>query len=181
MNINKKMTLIKTVLVSATAMLLWGCASAPTPSNCIAPSGKLVAPAFSRAQSSLAYSECWSQFDSYFDSLLVAAEGDPKQENVERFSDFVGWSIERGVVTKVAGSELFTRYFSPNFVSLPNDRSVCSAVRSNPRLNKDVELELRDKYRGLVSVAGNNATYAQAAREQASLVQILGAMESACQ
>lgn len=181
MNITANMILVKAALVSATALLLWGCASTPTPSNCIAPSGKLVAPAFSRAQSSLAYSECWSQFEPYFDSLLTTAEGDPKQEHVERFSDFVGWSIERGVVTKVAGSELFTRYFSPNFVSLPNDRSVCSAVRSNPRLNKSVELELRDKYRGLVGVAGNNATYAQAAREQASLVQILGAMESACQ
>lgn len=181
MKLKTKLTLVKAALVGATALLVWGCTSTPTPSNCIAPSGKLVGPAFSRAQSSLAYTECWSQFDSYFNSLLTAAEGDPKQDNVEQFSDFVGWSIERGVVTKVAGSELFTRYFSPNFVSLPNDRSVCSAVRSNPKLNKDVELELRDKYRGLVGVAGNNATYAQAAREQASLVQILGAMESACQ
>lgn len=181
MNTTAKINLVKVAFVGAIALFLWGCTSTPVPSNCIAPSGKLVAPAFSRAQSSLAYSECWSQFGSYFDALLTAAEGDPKQENVERFSDFVGWSIERGVVTKVAGSELFTRYFSPNFVSLPNDRSVCSAVRSNPKLNREVELELRDKYRGLVGVAGNNATYAQAAREQASLVQILGAMESACQ
>lgn len=181
MKTKTKMTLVKATLIGVAATLLWGCTTTPTPNNCIAPTGKLVEPAFSRAQSSLAYSECWTQFDRYFDSLLTAAEGDPKEENIERFSDFVGWSIERGVVTKVAGSELFTRYFSPNFVSLPNDRSVCSAVRSNPKLSKEVELELRDKYRGLVSVAANNASYAQAAREQASLVQILGAMESACQ
>ena len=181
MQITTTIRLLKTTLLGIGLALLWGCSTTPPPNNCIAPSGKLVAPAFARAQSSLAYSECWSQFGSYFDSLLTAAEGDPKEENIEMFSDFVGWSIQRGVVTKVAGSELFTRYFSPNFVSLPNDRSVCSAVRSNPKLNKEVELELRDKYRGLVSVAGNNATYAQAAREQASLVQILGAMESACQ
>ncbi len=169
------------VLISATAMLAAACTTTPPPSNCIEPAGKLVDAAFSRARSSLGYPECWSQFNGYFESLLQTAEGDPKEENLAQFSEFVGWSVERGIVTRIEGSELFTAYFSPNFVALPNDRSVCSAVRTNPRLAADVESELELKYRGLVKVAGLNATYAQAAREQASLDQILGAMESACQ
>ena len=75
--------------------------------------------------------------------------------NVQRFSDFVGWRASNvGVVTRMEGSALFTQYFSPNFVALPNDRSVCSAVRSNPGLAADVEAELGLKYRGLVKVAG---------------------------
>ncbi len=161
-------------------LLLAGCATTPAPMNCVAPSGNLMEPAFSRAKTSLGYTECWSQFDQYFDSLLATAEGDPKPDNIALFSDFVGWSVERGVVTRLEGSELFTRYFSPTFVSLPNDRSVCSAVRTNPALAADVENELRLKYRGLVKVGASNDTYAQAAREQASLDQILGAMDSAC-
>jgi len=162
------------------ATAIAGCASAPVPVSCVAPSGKLLDSAFATAQSSLGYRQCWGQFDTYFDALLSTAEGDPGADNVERFSDFVGWSVERGIVTRVAGSELYTRYFSPNFVSLPNDRSVCSAVRTNPQLD-DVAAELQHKYRGLVKVAGNNAVYAQASREQSALVQVLGAMETACQ
>ena len=172
--------LSKLAAVGCAALVTWGCAATPAPQYCVAPAGKLVDPAFATARASLSHSQCWSQFDSYFNSLLSTAEDDPKPENIKQFSDFVGWSVQRGVVTKVEGSELFTRYFSANFVSLPNDRSVCSAVRTNPQLAGDVELELRDKYRGLVQVAGSNSSYAQAAREQASLVQILGAMESAC-
>ena len=166
-------------LVAAAALA--ACTTTPPPSNCVAPSGNLLDSAFSRAKTSLGYPECWSNFHGYFDTLLSTAEGDPSESNLHRFSDFVGWSVERGVVTRVEGSELFTQYFSPNFVALPGDRSVCSAVRTNPGIADDVKSELALKYRGLVKVAGQNATYAQAAREQESLEQILGAMESACQ
>ena len=167
-------------VIALLGLISVACTTAPPPNNCISPSGNLLDSAFTRAKTSLAYPECWTQFNGYFDALLSTAEGDPSEANVQRFSDFVGWSVERGVVTRMEGSALFTQYFSPNFVALPNDRSVCSAVRSNPGLAADVEAELGLKYRGLVKVAGLNATYAQAAREQASLEQILGAMESAC-
>lgn len=172
---------LKTMMMLAVCGLAGvACTTTPAPNNCIAPSGNLLDSAFTRAKTSLGYPECWGQFNGYFDSLMRTAEGDPSEANVQRFSEFVGWSVDRGVVTRMQGSELFTQYFSPNFVSLPNDRSVCSAVRSNPALAADVEAELALKYRGLVKVSGLNSTYAQAAREQASLTQILGAMESAC-
>lgn len=159
--------------------LMVGCAMTSTRS-CIAPSGKRVDVAFSTAQSTLGNEQCWVYFDKYFENLIDIAAGDPGPHNLQRFSDYISWSFERGIVSRMESKALYSRYFSAKFVALPADRSSCVVSKEFGRIQTELDAELRDKYKGLTQVAATPADFARAQREKRALEDIFEALRVAC-
>ncbi|MDJ0863285.1 MAG: hypothetical protein QNJ82_13740 [Gammaproteobacteria bacterium] len=124
---------------------------------------------------------CAGEFDAYLDSLLTIAQGDPGPENRERFSEFLVWSTEQGLLSRLQAKALYNRYFSIKFVSMAGDYNNCAL--SCPRkqsLLSELETELADKEIGLMKVSGDQQAYYRADRLFQELELVLEATCTAC-
>jgi len=118
--------------------------------------------AFSQARTKLA-DGCEAQFFTYLDQLLEVAENDPGAAQKERFSEFLVWSADTGVISRLQAQTLYNRYFNVKFVTLAGDYNTCSsACVRRERVLADMEAELRDKERGLVKVSRDAQGYYKA-------------------
>jgi len=147
---------------------------------CTMPTGKRVGAAFSHVKEDLASDSCQHQYDRYFSTLIDIATGDPAKENRKRFSDFITWSYQRGIISKVQGKDYYTRYFSPTFKSLSDTRNVCSATRDKAALFNDLQAELKQKKKGLLQVSGDRDAYFNTLKEHNDIVLVLEATAMAC-
>jgi len=166
-------------------LMVLGCvASDPEPLPaapvCILPSGHLVKPAFATAKATLSKHQCRHQFDAVFDSLLKVCEGDPSLKNKEKFSAFLLWAKDMGIISKKQASRQYTRYFSPRFVSLPDNYQTCSHCSRLNELKGQCRDELRQKERGLLAVCEDKPVFAKASDDLANIELILEATCSAC-
>jgi len=169
--------LLSTVLLSIT-----GCGGTPTPPDCSPPAGANVDTAFQEARQDLAHPACQFRFEQYFDQLMVVAAGDPQPQHAQRFSDFLLWANSQDVITKMTAKELYTRYFSARFASLPDEYSNCSyTCEMRDDIVSKMQAELRDKDRGLIKVTGDRDKYAQANRNFMSVRTLMEATCKACQ
>ncbi len=124
---------------------------------------------------------CETEFDTYLDTLLTTAQGDPAPENRERFSEFLVWSTEQGLLSRRQAQELYNRYFSVKFVSMMGEYNNCAS--SCPRkatLLSEIETELADKELGLMKVSGDREAYYRADRLFQELELVLEATCTAC-
>ena len=143
-------------------LVLAGCATAPD--HCTLARTNSSTAAFADARARLA-DGCEAHFFTYMDQLLAIGEEDPGPVQKERFSDFLVWSADSGVISRRQAQTLYNRYFNVKFVTLSGDYNTCSSacVRREAVL-ADMEQELRDKERGLLKVSRDTQGYYRADR-----------------
>lgn len=163
------------------ATILAGCNATPERSpECNLPQGPDLERAMSTARVDLK-TGCEARFDAYFQRLLSIAEGDPKKENRARFSEFLVWANEQGLLSKRQARERYNRYFGVKYVSLMGDYSVCSqSCPRRPQVLRDMKQELADKEQGLLKVSADPLDYQRANRLFQETELVLEATCTAC-
>jgi hypothetical protein len=158
--------------------MLAGCAT--TPGACELAAERNLDRAFTNAKAKLA-DGCEAHFDSYFDQLLGVAAGDPQPANKQKFSDFLGWSADEGILSRRQAQKLYNRYFNVKFMALAGDYNNCAQTcPRKTRVLTAMEVELTDKERGLVKVSQDPASYYRADRLFQETELVLEATCTAC-
>ncbi len=171
----KRLTVLTTILWAGA---LVSCASSPPP--CAGPQSKNLDVAFDQAKSALS-AGCAAHFDRFHDDLLNIAEGDPKPENKRRFSEFLVWSADEGILSQRQARDYYNRYFNVKFMSLAGDYNNCShTCPRRDRVLLDMERELSDKERGLLKVSLDNGAYYRADELYREVELVLEATCTAC-
>jgi len=176
---NRLLPWITAMLVTAAGCTSSGGSSAEE--ACPPPTSKRVEVAFEHSREVLAEADCRDAFEAHFAALLTLAEGDPGDHNRRRFSDFIGWAVEQGILSRVEAEMLYSRHFSTTLVSLPDDRSACASVGDLAMLQRSLDDELRDKHVGLYRVLGEPEAYAQVERQRRNVMDVFAALRIACQ
>jgi len=163
--------------------ILWtaalsSCANSPPP--CGGPQTKNLDAAMSHVKRSL-NDGCAAHFDRFYDDLLTIAEGDPRPENKRRFSEFLVWAADTGLLSQRQAREHYNRFFNVKFVSLASDYNNCShTCPRRDRVMLDMERELSDKERGLLRVSLDNSGYYRADELYREVELVLEATCTAC-
>lgn len=164
--------------IPGATLLLAACAT--TPPLCTSPQSRSLDRAVSEVRTSLS-SGCASHFDLYFNDLLTIAEGDPKPENKELFSEFLVWSNEQGLLSRRQAQQHYNRYFNVKFMALQGDYNNCShTCPRKDRVLLDMERELSDKERGLLKVSLDSDNYYRADELYREVELVLEATCTAC-
>jgi hypothetical protein len=152
----------------------------PREATCSPPNGHKLDQAMSAARFDLE-TGCESHFDDYLVRLLAIAEGDPGKENKGKFSDFLLWANEKGLLSKRQAREIYNRYFGVKYVSMIGEYSVCSeACPRQPDLMREMKEELSDKEIGLLKVSGDRRSYQRAHQLYREAGLVLEATCTAC-
>lgn len=152
----------------------------PGNSECPLPTSKLTDEAFEEAKQTLADPECAYRFEAVWDSLLEIASGDPDPENKEKFSDLAGWARKQGIISTIQTKEYYTRYFHPNFVSLPDNYRTCSYCNQLDKIKAELRDEMRQKELGLDKVTRDKKGIAKARSDYKAIKLVLTATCEAC-
>ena len=167
----------------ALATLLSACQSNPSQqaaAQCTPPQETNLDAAFSTARTDL-QSGCAAHFDTYFQRLRIVAEGDPGKDNKARFSEFLVWSNNEGLISKVQAREMYNRYFGIKFVSLKNDYSICTGTcPRQAEVMRNMTAELADKEQGLLKVSNDRRGYTRASQLFQETELVLEATCMAC-
>lgn len=167
-----------TLVIVIWAAAIASCASSPPP--CPGPQTKNLDAAFDHVREALA-AGCAAHFDRFYDELLGIAEGDPRPENKRRFSEFLVWAADEGILSRRQAREYYNRYFNVKFVSLAGDYNNCSyTCPRRDRVMLDMERELTDKERGLLKVSLDNDGYYRADELYREMELVLEATCTAC-
>ena len=160
------------------SLTLAACAS--TKPTCDTPQSRNLDRAISSVENSL-MNGCHAHFDRYYDDLLTIAEGDPKPENKQQFSEFLVWASDKGLLSKRQAEDYYNRYFNVKFMSLRGDYNNCSHTCPNKKkVLFDMERELSDKERGLLKVSLDNQSYYRADELYQEVELVLEATCTAC-
>ena len=169
---------ILTVFTILWAGALTSCASSPPP--CASPQTKNLDTAIVQVKTTLK-AGCAAQFDRFYDDLLYIAEGDPRPENKRRFSEFLVWAADEGLLSQRQAREYYNRFFNVKFTSLASDYNNCShTCPRRDRVMLDMERELSDKERGLLRVSLDNTGYYRADELYREMELVLEATCTAC-
>ena len=149
--------------------------------ECGGPQSKNLAAAIDSTQTSL-INGCHAHFDHYYDDLLSIAEGDPKPENKQAFSEFLVWSSDQGLLSKRQAQDYYNRYFNTTFISLPDDYNVCSSCTGETikNIEDQMENELRQKEEGLLRACRDKGAYYTASDQYNSILLLLDATCTSC-
>lgn len=177
---NSTKALISAVLF-ATVSFTAGCDTQPVKANaCIPPQGYDLDVAVSQSKSDLS-DVCSFQFDAYLERLMNIAESDPKPANKEKFSEFLLWSNQAGLLSKQQAKLIYNRYFNVKYVSLMGDYNNCSLTcPKQQEVLANMERELLDKERGLVKISRDTNSYQRADRLLKETELVLEATCTAC-
>ena len=125
---------------------------------------------------------CEAHFDRFYDDLLQIAEGDPRAENKRRFSEFLVWASDEGLLSTRQAKNYYNRYFNVKFMSLAGDYNNCShTCPRRDRVMIEMERELSDKERGLLKVSLDHEGYYRADELYQEVELVLEATCAACQ
>lgn len=176
------LTVVALLIVSAQ---LAGCntmnnRSADTLQSCTPRLGHNLDKSFATARHALS-NGCAHYFDDYFDRLLTIGEGDPNKHNKRRFSEFLVWSADEGIISKRQATNLYNRYFNVKFIALMGDYNNCShTCPKRQTVIANMGRELADKERGLLKVSADSAAYYQADHLLKEAELVLEATCTAC-
>ena len=142
------------VFMTVIAMLLGACETTPQRvAACTPPQGTNLDQAISKTRFDME-TGCEAHFDAYFGNLLAIAEGDPGKENKAKFSDFLLWANNEGLLSKRQARAIYNRYFGVKYVSLASDYSVCSETcPRQEEVMRAMRQELADKEQGLLKIS----------------------------
>ena len=177
------MTQTRLPLLFSLITILWAgaltsCASSPPP--CAGPQTKNLDAAIGDVKTALS-GGCAAHFERFYDDLLTIAEGDPRPENKRRFSEFLVWAADEGLLSQRQAREFYNRYFNVKFVSLASDYNNCShTCPRRDRVMLNMERELSDKERGLLRVSQDNGGYYRADELYREMELVLEATCTAC-
>ena len=164
-------------------VLLSSCSYRPSAKpSCELPSGVDVAEAITESKNNLQHLECDLFFDVYYDKLIGIAKQDPDKTNKSRFSDFLEWANDQGIINKIQARDYYNRYFNTTFMSLPDDYNVCSSCseRKQKDLEFELEKELGQKEAGLLRACQDKDAYYLASDQYNSIMMLLDATCTAC-
>ena len=168
----------KNLTILVIAFLLTSCAT--NSPECMGPQSKNLDTAIDAAQTAL-INGCHAHFDRYYDNLLSIAEGDPKPENKRRFSEFLVWSGDQGLLSNRQTRDVYNRFFNVKFVSMQGDYNNCAQTCPVRRqVMTDMEQELADKERGMLQAALDREGYYRADRLLSETELVLEATCTAC-
>ena len=163
----------------AGAMLVLASCAANEP-GCPSPDTRNLDSAIGFVKSSL-NTGCQTHFDRYYDDLLTIAEGDPRPENKRKFSEFLVWSGDQGLLSTRQAEDYYNRYFNVKFMAMKGDYNNCSHTCPNKRkVLFDMERELSDKERGLLRISEDHDAYYRADRLYQEVELVLEATCTAC-
>lgn len=150
--------------------------------TCTLPSGVNIEEAFDHSREDLAHLECEPMFDSYFQRLIEVGKRDPEMENKRRFSEFLEWANDQGIIDKIQSRNYYNRYFNTTFMSLPDDFNVCSSCSEKTQKEIEIQLEeeLRQKEMGLLRACQDKNAYYNATDQYNSILLLLDATCTAC-
>jgi hypothetical protein len=150
--------------------------------NCTLPSGVNIEEALAHSREDLGHLQCETMFDSYYRRLIEVAKRDPGMENKRRFSEFLEWANDEGIIDKIQARNYYNRYFNTTFMSLSDDFNVCSSCSENTQKEIEVQLEeeLRQKEEGLLRACRDKNAYYAAADQYNSILLLLDATCTAC-
>ena len=149
---------------------------------CTLPSGVNLEEALDHSRKDLGHLECEPMFDSYFVRLIDVAKRDPDLENKRRFSEFLEWAHDQGIIDKIQARSYYNRYFNTTFISLPDDYNVCSTCTEETKKNieNQMENELRQKEEGLLRACRDKGAYYRASDQYNSILLLLDATCASC-
>jgi hypothetical protein len=150
--------------------------------GCALPAGVNLAEALAHSKEDLGHLECETMFDGYYMRLIEVAKRDPDLQNRRKFSEFLEWANERGIIDKIQARNYYNRYFNTTFMSLPDDFNVCSscAEKTQKDLEFQLEEELGQKEEGLLRACQDKNAYYLAADQYNSIMLLLDATCTAC-
>ena len=150
---------------------------------CTLPSGVDLEEALAHSRKDLGHLECEPRFDSYFVRLIEVAKRDPDMENKRRFSEFLEWAHDQGIIDKIQARSYYNRYFNTTFMSLPDDYNVCSSCTEETKKNieNQMENELRQKEASLLRACRDKSAYYKASGQYNSIMLLLDATCMSCQ
>jgi len=166
----------------AAALVLMGCNSQNTRSDtqCAMPESRSLETATQDVRRALE-GGCEERFDDYWQRLLAIAEGDPRPQNKQHFSELLVWASERGLVSRRQAQSLYNRYFNVKFVSLMGEYSNCAyTCPTKDKVMSRMEQELADKEQGLLRVSADREGYSRADRLYQETELVLEATCRAC-
>jgi hypothetical protein len=149
---------------------------------CTLPSGVNLEEALDHSRKDLGHLECEPMFDSYFVRLIDVAKRDPDLENKRRFSEFLEWAHDQGIIDKIQARSYYNRYFNTTFISLPDDYNVCSSCTGETikNIENQMENELRQKEEGLLRACRDKGAYYRASDQYNSILLLLDATCTSC-
>ena len=149
---------------------------------CTLPSGVNLEEALDHSRKDLGHLECELMFDSYFVRLIDVAKRDPDLENKRRFSEFLEWAHDQGIIDKIQARSYYNRYFNTTFISLPDDYNVCSTCTGETikNIENQMENELRQKEEGLLRACRDKGAYYKASDQYNSILLLLDATCTSC-
>ena len=150
--------------------------------SCILPSGVDLEQALAHSREDLGHLECEVLFDSYFGRLIEVAKRDPDMQNRRKFSDFLEWANDQGIIDKIQARTYYNRYFNTTFMSLPDEYNVCSSCSENSQRDLEIQLEaeLGQKEEGLLKACQDKDAYYIAMDQYNSILLLLDATCAAC-
>ncbi|MGD9259961.1 MAG: hypothetical protein PVG44_05905 [Desulfobacterales bacterium] len=170
-------------IIAVLALLMFSCGNKQyLKPNCTLPSGVNLEEALAHSREDLDRLECEPMFDSYYERLMDVAKRDPDIENRRRFSDFLEWANQEGIIDKIQARNYYNRYFNTTFMSLQDDFNVCSSCSEDAKRDLQVELqeELGQKEDGLLRACQDKPAYYAAADQYNSILLLLDATCTAC-
>ena len=149
---------------------------------CTLPSGVNLEEALDHSRKDLGHLECEPMFDSYFVRLIDVAKRDPDLENKRRFSEFLEWAHDQGIIDKIQARSYYNRYFNTTFISLPDDYNVCSTCTGETikNIEDQMENELHQKEEGLLRACRDKGAYYRASDQYNSILLLLDATCTSC-
>ncbi len=150
--------------------------------SCTLPSGVDLQEALGHSRQDLGHLECEPMFDSYLVRLIEVAKRDPTIENKRRFSEFLEWAHDQGIIDKIQARDYYNRYFNTTFMSLPDDFNVCSSCTQDAKseIERQMEAELHQKEEGLLRACLDKNAYYSASDQYNSILLLLDATCSSC-
>ena len=172
----------KFFLIAILALVTVACGNKQYQATCTLPSGVNLEEALAHSRKDLIRLECEQMFDTYYGRLIDIAKRDPDIENRRRFSDFLMWANDEGVIDKIQARYYYNRYFNTTFMSLQDDFNVCSSCTEDAKRDLEAELhkELGQKEDGLLRACQDKPAYYAAADQYNSILLLLDATCSAC-
>jgi hypothetical protein len=144
--------------------------SAPPVDTCPLPSGFQMAPAIETAKQTL--SNCPEKLDGVFSALLEVAKNSPAPENAALIQDMLKQLIKQNKVSAVYSKNLYQKYFSRAFVSIP-DVKVYRLAGEIDSIKKDMQKELALKRIGMIECCNDKESYKYAEAEFARVVDFM--------
>ena len=171
------------LLITVTGFILSSCSSRPfVNQSCTLPSGVSLDEALAHSREDLGHLECEVMFDSYFESLVDVAKRDPEMANKRKFSDFLQWANNQGIIDRIQARNYYNRYFNTTFMSLPDEYNVCSSCSEDNQKDLEIQLEaeLGQKEEGLLRACQDKNAFYLASDQYNSIMLLLDATCTAC-